>query len=374
MFYLGRVIENKNFGDNGTIEVIIPQQYRDVGMESIFGKNLKDLLNNVKDYTASKLGSNQKKTVSCYVASPMGNAYNTGMFQLPQINTTGLVAKVEDVHTFSGTQYIWLGGLYGCKMYGEKVILPNDDTISDDLAYEDKALIKEYKNEDRDARDTIKDSDYINKGAFVIKTKASKIHDKRNVKKEEVDFKVIKSDNTVVLNKDKIAVRHNNYNENNRTGFEQIVLNDNSLQLKRITGEVTKNENDKLSSKVFKEQTITINDNSINIEFRNEENSNRCTLNFDSEGNINIDCTGNMKLNATGDMELNADGKMELNAGQTFSMFANNKNVSLAKVLNDLYNEIHYLQTTGSPASQITAPGTVADVQISQNNTNTGII
>ena len=92
-------------------------------------------------------------TVSCLVNTPIGSGYNTGMFQLPQINTVGLVLQVQDYSTWSDVRYIWLGGLYGCKMYGEKVIIPNDDTVSDELNYDDKTLICE--KDEKEARDTI---------------------------------------------------------------------------------------------------------------------------------------------------------------------------------------------------------------------------
>ena len=101
-------------------------------------------------------------TVSCLVNTPIGSGYNTGMFQLPQINTVGLVLQVQDYSTWSDVRYIWLGGLYGCKMYGEKVIIPNDDTVSDELNYDDKTLI------------CAKDENQCPQGAHYIKNKCSK--------------------------------------------------------------------------------------------------------------------------------------------------------------------------------------------------------
>ena len=363
MLYLGRVIDNKEFGTNGTIEVLIPQKYKYVGKEADLSKNLKDSLDEIKNILPKdKTNGSSKMTVSCHVTSPLGNAYNTGMFQLPQVNTIGLVADVGDIDAFANVNYIWIGGLYGTKMYGDKVILPNDDTVSDDLDYEDKAAITETASQSEDSpRDTITDSDFVKSGELIIKTKASYVADYNNPKEEELDFKKINPDNTIVMTKDKTVIRHNTYNQEEKTSFGDLKIDNGKLEIKRVI-----KDGDNL-----KTQTITLDKDKLNIKFDTNEEKN-CTLSFDPDGNISISSTGNINIHSDGNMNFNSSGKMVINSDDTMEIVA--KKRKLYDVFNELYDIIDNLKVTGSPAVQVTDVSSIASVEKSRPKTNMGFV
>jgi hypothetical protein len=364
MLYFARVVDNRNFGSTGTIEVFIPQKNVENGFERYFQKDLKEIYTNLPNLIACNDENtwSTKYTFSCLVTSPFSNGYNTGSFALPQINTIGLVMEIDNKEFWSSYRYVWLGGLYGCKMYGNDILLPNDDTVSDSFDYEDKAL--QTINSDND-EDNISGKDIIKNGQFIIKTKVSRVTDFNNITEEQIDFEKIPSDNTFVMDKNKITFRHNGYSsESKKNSISDILLDNNSIIIKRFAGE---------SDDKRKEQTITINDKDISITFDNKTDSKKVVLSFDAEGNTKLETTGNVKVHSEGDMSFDTDKKLTIHSKDNLSIQSD----AIAKIISsgkmkiegsgvDLGRHMsnmskHYISTNtiGGPTNQALAPGSI---------------
>lgn len=354
MIYFGRVVDNSNFSEEGTIEVLLSQ--RDMlGLENKIGRSFeKNDLAELQNYLPKPESRGMKQTVSCLVSTPLGAGYNTGMLQLPQVNSVGIVSDLQDYDEkfvngrdyWGGYRYIWLGGIYSVNLYGETVNIPNDDTVSEDLGYEDIPLFRNDGTSDDfdEVDDTIKNSNYIKRGEFIIKTKSTYINNIKNPQLEEVDFKKIPGENTIVLNKDKLNLRHNVYDNYNKVAIDDIFLNNEQIKIKRTSGEP--------GGETKKEQFIIINDNSITISFNNKNNNQTNTLVFNEDGTVNLTTTSDVNIKADGNMKLNAKGTMELVSNGQMKITANNQNLS--KILQELSDDVEHLKVMGSPSLQTT--------------------
>ena len=354
MIYFGRVVDNSNFSEEGTIEVLLSQ--RDMlGLENKIGRSFeKNDLAELQNYLPKPESRGMKQTVSCLVSTPLGAGYNTGMLQLPQVNSVGIVSDLQDYDEkfvngrdyWGGYRYIWLGGIYSVNLYGETVNIPNDDTVSEDLGYEDIPLFRNDGTSDDfdEVDDTIKNSNYIKRGEFIIKTKSTYINNIKNPQLEEVDFKKIPGENTIVLNKDKLNLRHNVYDNYNKVAIDDIFLNNEQIKIKRTSGEP--------GGETKKEQFIIINDNSITISFNNKNNTQTNTLVFNEDGTVNLTTTSDVNIKADGNMKLNAKGTMELVSNGQMKITANNQNLS--KILQELSDDVEHLKVMGSPSLQTT--------------------
>lgn len=362
--YSGTVYRNTNFGKNGTIEVMLHQKLKYTGEERNYSNPICEILDDYKE--ALKMMptySNTGKLVQdCLVMSPMGNGYNSGMFQIPQVGTVGLIADVEDPDLFHGIMYIWLGGLYGYKEFNQKVKLPNDDTVSEELDYEDKSLTV-----DEDNGDTIGSSPYITNGQFIIKTKTCDVEDLNSVTKDDVDWKKIPGENTFVLDKEKAALRHNTYKNKIKIGIADVILDDNQIYIKR---------RNKISSSKTRDQNITIDD--TNIVINNTDGKNTTTITLDASGNLQITTTGNTDISTEGDTNIStkgdtnvtSDGSMTLSSKGMMTIEANGKN--LATIINEFAEDVKSLQTIGSPALHTTSPSSIAMVNKVQTDLGMG--
>lgn len=354
MIYFGRVVDNSNFSKEGTIEVLLSQ--RDMlGLENQIGRSFeKNDLAELQNYLPKPESRGMKQTVSCLVSTPLGAGYNTGMLQLPQVNSVGIVSDLQDYDEkfvngrdyWGGYRYVWLGGIYSVNLYGETVNIPNDDTVSEELSYEDIPLFRNDGTSDDfdEVDDTIKNSNYIKRGEFIIKTKSTYINNIKNPQLEEVDFKKIPGENTIVLNKDKLNLRHNVYNNYNKVAIDDIFLNNEQIKIKRTSGEP--------GGETKKEQSIIINDNSITISFNNKNNNQINTLVFNEDGTVNLTTTSDVNIKADGNMKLNAKGTMELISNGQMKITANNQNLS--KILQELSDDVEHLKVMGSPSLQTT--------------------
>ena len=366
MLYFARVVDNRNFGQSGTIEVFLPQKNSENGLERYYQDDLK---NNITDLQYLIQGNDEntfssKLTFSCLVMSPIANGYNTGMFSVPQINTVGIVMEIENKDEWSSYRYIWLGGLYGCKLYGSDIVLPNDDTISDSFEYEDKAL--QSINDDTE-EDNISDKDIVRKGEIILKTKTSRVVDFENLTEEQIDLEQIPADNTFIMNKDKISLRHNEYADGDKkNNISDITFDKGNVVIKRLVGE---------SDDKRKEQIIKINDNEISISFDNKTDSKKVVLTFDADGNTSLETTGNVAIHSEGDMSFDTDKSLTIHSKDTLNI----KSDAIAKIISDRQMKIegngvdlgrhmnnmsmHYMSTntTGSPTNHILAPGSIKD-------------
>lgn len=313
MFYIGRVLDNTEFGKKGYIKVLLPQKYGANGGESVISQGLWKNLSSIDTL------KDKGMSVECLVASPLGSGYNTGMFQMPQVNTVGLVVEClgegpdpawAGLEIWGNVRYIWLGGLYGCKRYNEKVIIPNDDTESEELQYLDKTLITENaddfsETESEEKRDTISDNEDLYKNSsLIIKTKTSYIKDENNPVDDDLNFKSIPGENTVVLNKKKIALRHNT-NEKMKDGetykkaIADIIENDDCIKINRIVG------SDGIKQG---QQTVTLDSDKITINYTNDKDSNYSEITLNSDGTINIKSNNNINVDSEKNIKMNSYG------------------------------------------------------------------
>lgn len=186
MVYRARVISNETFQPYGYIIVRIGENCNDVyGMRDLaanpesISKSIKKIVNGSSTkyvYTDSK----------AYISSPMGSGYDYGMFYLPQVNSYGLVAKLDS------DSYVWLGALYTMDNHGN-VNCPSSSNKSENGIVENTNNI-----------------DYMN-GAIVIKTKHTYLEDPLNSSKSKnsIDFRKRNAENLIVISEKEINILHN---------------------------------------------------------------------------------------------------------------------------------------------------------------------
>lgn len=287
MFWAAIVYRNSEFSKEGTLDVMLYQKYIMNGTGRVW---VKPLAEQDSDHVSAAMGLETSSfggsalTAKCLVMTPMGNGYNAGMVNIPQVGTVGLVAEIELPDRFANVKYIWLGGLYGNLQYGQTISLPSDDTINDDINFDDQPYIADYLDDDQKIstvenqqgqqqesdNDKIKKSEYIEKGAFIIKTKTDCVKDEKEYKgsksgggfkPQNHDWTQKMAENTFVLSKDKAALRHSipkkkeKEGEGNQTsetegtggeeqaevggtaalrgGIEQLILDNDKVVLKR---------------------------------------------------------------------------------------------------------------------------------------------
>ena len=365
MLFFARVVDNRNFGQTGTIEVFLPQKSSENGFESELQKDLKNNYTSIQEVIPGfdTNSPNFKLTYSCLVVSPMGNGYNTGEFSVPQINTIGLVMEIENKRVWSSYRYVWLGGLYGSKIYGNDIFLPRDDTDDDSFDFEDTAL-KSVNKED-EVQDDITGNDILTTGEYIIKTKTSGVTDYDNVSEDMIDLEQIPSDNTFVMNKNKIALRHNEYTDKTKKiGISDIKMNKDAIEIKRLSGD---------SDDKRKEQRIKISEDAIVIEFDNKTDSKKVSISFDKEGNTVLETTGNVEFHSEGDMSFKTDKKLSLYSKSDLSINSDavtkmvskrqvkieGNGVDMGKQLVNMSQHYMTTQTSGSPTNHALAPGSV---------------
>ena len=358
MIWSATVIKNSDFGKTGTIDVLLHQKYKANGLSSSFAQPFYKLCedNIIRDIVASGevgFGAASMTNQCLVLASGLGASDNTGVFAIPQVGTKGLVLEVDDNDKFSNVYYIWIGGLYGDKLYGEKVNIPRDDT-DDDIEDEDSSLIVDNET------DNITDSDYINKGAFIIKTKTNTVDDYDNINPEDVDFKNILPENTFILNKEKAGLKRHLNKDGKKIFFEKIILNENRALFTRKI---------KTDGKIL-EQSITMDDQETVFVLKNEDGDVENRITFKSDGGIEINTTGemtvtakkNLNLKTEKDMNIEAKGKISMKSDDIMNIHGKNKN--LADLLDRLANEVQMLKTQGAPAAQFIMPNQASKVSI----------
>lgn len=369
--FAGTVYRNTNFAKNGTIEVMIHQKYRINGDDKMWKET--GTANEDKEANITKISQalssedfGVKLVDDCLVMFSMASGYNSGMVQVPQVGSTGLVLYTPDPELWSGVQYFWLGGLYGDKQYGQRPMLPNDDTVSDEFDYEDKPLVSSGYGENID--DTISGSDYFTKGQFLIKTKTCDITGYSNA--EEFNYSKIPSENTFVLKKDKAALRHNSYDDDKeKTGISQLVIDDDKLNIKRKI---------KLSDSNNLEQNILLNNDQILIKQINDDKSSESTVVISADGTVKITTSGdieasadkNINLDAGGDLNISSKGQMSIKSDQKMTISGVNQN--LLNIIYQLAEDVKNLTTQGSPGFQSATPATGAMIAVVENLINAG--
>lgn len=366
-YYLGLVYYNKDFGSTGCIRVMLTQEADENGLSALnapvyeyFNKYLKYIMPSEVYEDAIR---SEDMLKDCIVLGNLGNAYNSGSISIPQIGSMGLICELTDKSaSFGNVRYAWLGGIYGSKKYGRKVMLPNDDTGTE-LGEEDKALVTEGID------DPISNSDYINKGMYIVKTKTCKIDDYNKVDTKTIDYKNIPGENTFVLKKDKAALRHNKYEEKNndtiQTAFGELLVLDDKITLHRV--------NEKDNVKTIQEVTFGDNDegnNQITItNFNNDKDRKETSFVLDNEGNISVYCSGKMHLTAVQGMDIETDDVLNINAGKGIKINSTENTISISSngvnFIEVVKNILDFLAqrftTIGNQATQITAPANIQE-------------
>ena len=355
MIWSGTVLRNNKFGENGTIDVLLSQKFVGNGTSRLWAKPFHLLGNNVKKALAigtTSFGAGSSLTCKCLVLSScMGSGSNTGMFAVPQVGTRGIVLEIEDEERFGGVFYIWIGGIYGDKQYGANVTAPRDDT-DDDIEDEDAALVK------TEEEDTITDSSYIRKGAFIIKTKTNDVQDYEEIDTESVNLENILPENTFVLDKEKASLKHHLNRDGKNIGFEKLMLNENEAYFIRKI---------KTDEKVL-EQKLLMNNDETTLVLTNEDNDVENIIKFKSDGGIEIGTTGEMTITAKKDMNIKSDKNMSIEAGGKMDLISDGKmNIHGAnKNLLDLIDRLAYIietfKTQGSPAAQFVMPDEATNI------------
>lgn len=381
MLWSGIVYRNSNFSKDGTIDVMLPQKYHSNGLSRVYDgeidtiKNIKSVLGMEKNGAAIFGGGTL--TVKCLVLSGNGNGKNSGIFSIPQIGTRGLVAEIGDKVRFNNVYYVWLGGLYGDLEGGKDIEIPSDDTINDDI--ED---VEKDENGDLDLHgyistnsinnsiDEIKESEYISKGAYVIKTKTNNISDYENIDFNKLKWQNILPENTFIMSQDKAVLRHdiNDYDKNQKIGIEQLFIDSSRVDLKRKI---------KKDDKIL-EQDLVMDDNKIAITLNNEKDDSKITINLSVDGTVNITTTGDLKVSAEKNINFEADGDIGIKSGGKIDMKSDKKTIFVANGVNlgeqvdNLAQAVNTLTTKGSPAYQAVDVPTISRGRNVSTNINNG--
>ncbi len=179
--YEAIVIDNKQFYEDGRIYVKVKNYNLD--MPDDMSKNYNKEL--YKDFQESGC-------LKAKIFSPLAGGKNYGIFYLPQVNSKGLVATMNN----DPLNLIWLGSFFDVidVVIGEdgiekKTINAPQDNI--ELDGENSSLI-----EDGQIRTTT-----LSEQAIVIRTKGTS-----NSSAEEMDWDKVHTDNLIVIDKDRIEI------------------------------------------------------------------------------------------------------------------------------------------------------------------------
>ena len=211
MIYEARVIDNSEFYTTGKIWVRIKEK-------TFIKANYADLSKKpelIEDFVSKETDDSGNETLvhqdfPCYLYSPMGGGFDFGIFNLPQVNSTGIVAEVGETYVPNKKVYVWLGTVF--KPTALKTLTIPNPTLTDS-----NGIVQgESQMGDLDGN------------AIVIKTRSTNLEDPTDVadNADELDFEQRPVENLIVLDKNKIVVSHNIIDDdNNILGNEQITLN-----------------------------------------------------------------------------------------------------------------------------------------------------
>lgn len=186
MVYRARVISNETFQSYGYIIVRVGANCNDVyGMRDLaaFPDSISNSIRKTTEGSTSKYYYTDTKA---YISSPIGSGYDYGMFYLPQVNSYGLVAKLDS------DSYVWLGALYTMDKNGN-VNCPSSTAASEN------GIAKNSSN-----------IDCMN-GALIIKTKHTYLKNPLNSteSKDSMDFRKRNVENLIVISQKELNILHN---------------------------------------------------------------------------------------------------------------------------------------------------------------------
>lgn len=236
MIFEAMVIDNSDFFKTGKIRIRLDN-------ERIFASDMKDL--SIDPDKSIRIAGNENQEIDgeskkkihsdaeAYVSTgTIGCAYDSGVFVLPQPNTYGLVARIG--YSFQEYKYVWLGGIVKFNDL-EKTIDGPSDKLPEENKIDDE---EEFGNKNILSKDDIKDDGPIPNlnnpySTFVYKQKETHIerNDDDSISdnsKNTLDWTKRELQNMVVVDKNKIYVYHNVYNDDGETKGSAVVNIDNN--------------------------------------------------------------------------------------------------------------------------------------------------
>jgi hypothetical protein len=188
MFYEGRVIDNSEFVSTGRIRVRI------YDFAFLPKEDLSLNPNAVLDGYDRETQKSQDFMARIY--TPIGAGTSYGMFYLPQVNSSGLIAMLGNPSDFS-FDFVWLGGFF--QMNLGTIQMPND-------SLEEANGVENFNSNIENMN-----------GALVIKLKHTELKDKTNPvdSQKTLGFQNQLPENLIVIDKDRISVVHSIIEEKN---------------------------------------------------------------------------------------------------------------------------------------------------------------
>jgi len=381
MVYFGRVLRNNDFGRTGRIDVLL-------GQRNFFGmkakendmKELKENVDSIPLILGKRKSGADSRAVRCLILGGIANSPNAGMLQLPQVGSTGLVLEVVNEYDVwpNEVEYFWLGGLWGLTQFPGyiekdcKISLPHDDTESEEISSSDVDNDKKLYSDKREDSNNIKDSPYIEKGQFIIKTKTCDVKDPKSASKTDYDYDKIPGENTLILNRDKYVVRHNIYEgevgSKKQVGIEQLTFEEEKSKLFRRI------KNDSIDL----EQHVRMDNDGLEIFNDNKKEGKTVKMRLTSKGDFILTATDNMKIiidknahiNIKGDAEIKVDGNAKVASEKSAHVISKDKMTvsgagqNMADIIHDFAEKIKNLKTLDDQ-SKVPEPvygGTIADM------------
>lgn len=391
MVYFGRVLRNNEFGRTGRIDVLL-------GQRNFFGmkakendmKELKENVDSIPLILGKRKSGADSRAVRCLILGGISNAPNAGMVQIPQVGATGLVLEVVNEYDVwpNEVEYFWLGGLWGLTQFPGyiekdcKISLPHDDTESEAISSSDVGNDKKLYSDKKEDTNNIKESPYIEKGQFIIKTKTCDVKDPKSAKKDDYDYDKIPGENTLVLNTDKYAVRHNIYEgkvgNKKQIGIEQLTFDQSKSKLfRRIK-----------NSSTDIEQHVNMDNNAIEVFNDNKKDGKTVKMRLTSKGDFILTTTDNLKviidkdaqINIKGNAEIKVNGDAKVSSEKSAHVISKDKMTvsgagqNLAFIIHDFAEKVKALKTLDDQSKnpEPVYGGTIADMCDVQSKVSSG--
>lgn len=218
------VIDNSNFFKNGTIRVRIksyvldPQSLKDMSSDPADSINIRGN----QRYEVYKGGIREFKydDEDVLLSTPMGGAYDYGIFMLPQPNTWGIVGDIGSSNQ-EGEKYkfVWLAAIPKTNEYTKTINMPSDKLDSPNGCNEGVINVDDPTS------------------GFIFKQKDTYIEgtsEKINQEecKKTLNWKERPTYNMVVIDKKKIWIVHNDQNEDKKIiGKSEILIDPDGIKV-----------------------------------------------------------------------------------------------------------------------------------------------
>lgn len=322
------VIDNTNFFKNGTIRVRIKDKVLDKSA-------LKDLsiepLESIANFSNQRylIFSEDTKEfkyddIDVKVASPLGGAFDYGIFTLPQPNTYGIVADIASLSPNGNKyNYIWIGGISMFNEMTKTISIPSDKL--DEL--------NGYNEDMMNLNDPYSGLVYKQKETHI--TNSSEDIDDEECKKT-LNWESRPTKNMVVIDKDKIWILHNNHDEEGEvTGQSQLILNQDGVNVNfyneksTCNGHLSMNNNGSFS--LMNENTennikneLSANDSSIILSHSDENNDMSLEMgnNFNGDASYKMsffnkggNITNEVIMDSKSGITINSNGNISINPG-----------------------------------------------------------